>query len=173
MKTKDLNKSEYAIFYAPYINVVGAVDLLEELVARQKAFNTILNGLEQHDLGYSYAPGKWTIAELILHIIDAERVFQYRALCIARGDMTSFPGYDQDTYVKASEAEKRSLVSLREEFNAVRAASLALFRSFSSSSMLRVGQADGKDVSVRALGFMISGHQKHHELVLKDRYLAK
>ena len=123
--------------------------------------------------GYRYAPGKWSIAELLLHIIDAERVFQYRALRIGRGDRTDLPGFDQDLFVNNSEAAHRTLDSLREEYNAVRLSSLLLFQSFTKVQLLSEGSADGQGVSVRALGFMICGHQKHHEEILKSRYLQK
>lgn len=171
MNVQDLTNREYAPFYKPYIDVLGNVELLDEMLERQKEFNTLFDSLKDMDPGYAYAPGKWSIAELIVHIIDSERVFQYRALRFGRGDTTALPGFDQDIYVPNSYAENRSLASLKEEFNVVRDASVLLFRGFPKEALMNRGIASGSEVSVRALGFMISGHQKHHELVLKNRYL--
>lgn len=173
MNTKELKSNEYGKFYEGYIRVLGAVDLMPEFKARTEAFNRILERLEETDLHYSYAPGKWTIAELILHIIDAERVFQYRALRIGRGDITDLPGYDQDVFVPNCNASGRTLASLKEEFGQVRTAGITLFENFPKEALLRVGRASGDKVSVRALGFMICGHQKHHENILKERYLKE
>lgn len=171
MKTRDLTKAEYGDFYAGYIEVLGNVDLLEEMRERKLEFEGLIDGLSDEQLTYRYAPGKWTIGEVILHIIDAERVFQYRALRFGRGDTVTLPGYDQDLFVESSDSEKRTLDSLKSEFLAVREASLTLFESFSDHVLGNIGVASGSEVSVRALGFMISGHQKHHEQILKQRYL--
>ena len=173
MNVKELKSNEYGKFYEGYIKVLGEVDLMPEFKARTEAFNRLLKGLEERDLNYSYAPGKWTIAELILHIIDAERVFQYRALRIGRGDTTDLPGYDQDIFVPNCNASQRTLSSLQAEFDQVRSAGISLFDNFPPEALLRFGRASSEKVSVRALGFMICGHQKHHENILKERYLQK
>lgn len=173
MKTRELTKAEYGAFYQGYIEVLGDADLLEELRVRKQSFQTLLNALNDDLLRYSYAPGKWSIGELILHIIDSERVFQYRALRIGRGDITELHGFDQDLFVLGSESNRRSLEGLIREFSAVREASQTLFESFSKEALLRTAKASGSEVSVRALGFMISGHQKHHELLLQQRYLQQ
>lgn len=173
MNTNQLKTSEYGQFYAGYIKVLGEVDLLEEMKNRKNAFNQLLGDLRSSDLHFRYAPGKWTIGQVILHITDAERVFQYRALRIGRGDQTPLPGYDQDLYVPNSDAEHRSLESLTGEFNQVRNSSLTLFEHFTDNALLRMGRAGENEVSVRALGFMICGHQKHHEQILQSRYLGK
>ncbi|MBL7473579.1 DinB family protein [Robertkochia sediminum] len=172
MKTRDLTEAEYGAFYAGYISVLGEAELLEEMEVRTKHFLMLLEALDDDRLAYRYDPGKWSIGELILHIIDAERVFQYRALRLGRGDETPLPGYDQDLFVRTCNAGERSLASLRDEFVAVREASRSLFRSFSEKELVRMGEASDSKVSVRALGFMICGHQKHHENILKERYLA-
>lgn len=171
MNIKELRTNEYGKFYEGYIKVLGEVELMPELKARTDAFHRLFERLKGRDLNYSYAPGKWTIAELILHIIDAERVFQYRALRIGRGDTTELPGYDQDVFVPNSNASERTLSSLQAEFDQVRNAGILLFENFPEVSMYKLGSASGEKVSVRALGFMICGHQKHHENILKERYL--
>lgn len=127
--------------------------------------------LPDEKLHYSYAQGKWTVAEVLLHLIDAERVFQYRALRFARGDTTELKGFDQDTYVPESNAIKRTRVDILEEFLAVRNATLKLYGSLDGGSLERVGVANGAKMSVRALGFVISGHQQHHLAILRERYL--
>lgn len=172
MKTRDLTKAEYGAFYEGYIHVLGDVHLLEEMRDRGEAFADLLDTLTDDRLGYRYAPGKWSIAELIVHIADAERVFQYRALRLGRGDATPLPGYDQDVFVNGTDVSGRSLESLKREFLSVREASLTLFENFSEKELCLMGMASGSKVSVRALGFMISGHQKHHEQILKERYLG-
>ncbi|THD67954.1 DinB family protein [Robertkochia marina] len=171
MNIKELQSNEYGKFYEGYIKVLGDVDLMSEFKARTDAFNSLFERLNEKDLHYSYAQGKWTIAELILHIIDAERVFQYRALRIGRGDTTDLPGYDQDIFVPNCNASERTLSSLQIEFGQVRSAGISLFENFPQEALLRLGTASGEKVSVRALGFMICGHQKHHENILRERYL--
>lgn len=170
MRIKEIEPQEYDAFYAPYFKVLGEVELLPELKARREKFLLALSDLETVDLGYRYAPGKWSIAELILHIIDSERIFQYRALRFGRGDTTPLPGFEQDIYVPNSNAANRTLLSLQAEFSQVREASISLFEHFPNAALLNRGFANGSEVSVRALGFMICGHQKHHELILQERY---
>lgn len=171
MRKDQVTSEEYAPFYAPYFNTLDNVELLEELDAGKTRFSGLIKGLSAAQLGGAYAPGKWTLAEVIQHIIDSERVFQYRALRIARQDSTALAGFDQDLYVSTSHSETRNGEALAEEFEAVRDAGIWLFKSFTAEDLLRIGKASGAAVSVRALGFMICGHQFHHEKVMHSRYL--
>lgn len=131
-----------------------------------------MDEISDKKLGFAYAEGKWTLAEAIVHIIDTERIFQYRSLRIARNDKTPLPGFDQDDYVPQSNASGRSTTSLIEEYKAVRDATITLFSSFDEEAMLRIGIASDSKMSTRALGFIISGHQAHHVKIIKERYLV-
>lgn len=171
MKSNELQSGEYAPFYQTYINALDNVDMLEEFEISIHRFIRFVQDipLEKHD--YRYAEGKWTIKDIIQHLIDAERIFSYRALRIARADKTPLPGFGENEYAAIANAGHRHLKSLLEEFATVRHATLLLFKSFSPEEMMRIGTASNAGVSVRALGFIILGHLKHHQRVFKERYL--
>ncbi|WP_222984109.1 DinB family protein [Flagellimonas meishanensis] len=172
MKRSDLPTSEYNPFYHNYILAIQEdTTLNEELVLGKDRFLKLIQDITDEKLRYAYAPGKWTIAELCVHIMDAERVFQYRALRFARMDKTPLPGFDHDNYVPASEANSRKKQELLEEYKAVRESTIQLFKSFTDDMLKRVGVASGSQMSVRALGFIISGHQAHHLKIISERYL--
>lgn len=172
MVLSELPSSEYNPFYQTYIMALGNVELVEELKNGREALLSLFDEIPAEKLNYAYAEGKWSLAEALVHMIDTERIFQYRALCIARNDKTPLPGFDQDNYVPFSNAANRSKKDLIEEYRAVRDATIALFNSFDEEAITRIGLASGSKMSVRALGFIISGHQAHHVRVLKERYLA-
>ncbi len=172
MKLSALDNAEYHAYYAPYLQVLGEVELVDTLEKGVEEMLSVIQAIPENKLNYSYAEGKWTVAELIMHLLDAERVFQYRALRFARGDTTELPGFDQDSYVPQSGASARTKQQLMTEFGAIRESTISLFRSFNKESLLRVGIASGAPMSVRALGFVISGHQAHHLKILKERYLS-
>lgn len=172
MMLSELPSSEYNPFYQTYIMALGNVDLMKELRKGKDDFLTLLQQIPEEKLYYAYAEGKWSLAEVLVHIIDTERIFQYRALCIARNDKTPLPGFDQDTYVPYSNADNRSRKILMEEYKAVRDSTIFLFDSFDEETIKRIGVASGSKMSVRALGFIISGHQAHHIRIIKERYLA-
>ena len=171
MRTTDLAKGDYHSFYEPYVKALGDVDLVEMLEKQLHNFPEFLASIPEEKLSYRYAENKWTVGQVLVHIIDAERVFQYRALRIARGDITPLASFDQDAYVPQSNAEGRSLESITEEYKSVRSSSLALFKSFPEKILHRKGTASNSIVSVGALGFLICGHQKHHRNALRERYL--
>ncbi|MEM8509713.1 MAG: DinB family protein [Bacteroidota bacterium] len=171
MRLSALDDSEYHAYYAPYLNILGDVELLPSLENGLEGLSVLIGGLSEKQLKFAYSHGKWTVAELLIHLFDAERVFQYRALRFGRGDTTDLPGFDQDSFVPQSRAAHRTKQDLLTEFKAIRAATIALFRSFDDESLLRIGSASGAKMSVRALGFVISGHQAHHLKILKERYL--
>ncbi len=172
MVLSELPSSEYNPFYQTYIMALGNVDLMEELRRGKDNFLTLLEQIPEEKLYYAYAEGKWSLAEVLVHVIDAERIFQYRALCIARNDKTPLPGFEQDTYVPYSNADNRSKKNLMEEYKAVRDSTIFLFNSFDEEAVKRVGMASGSKMSVRAQGFIISGHQAHHIRILRERYLS-
>ncbi len=172
MKLSELSNSEYPPYYERYIsNLSSDLDLFEELEASHHYFIKFVQDIpmEKHD--YSYDTGKWTIKEIIQHLIDCERVFAYRALRFSRNDKTELAGFDQNDYVENSNANQRHLKDLLMEFSLVRHSTLSLFKSFTKDALQRKGTANKVEMSVRALGFMIIGHQEHHKKVFQERYL--
>ncbi len=164
--------SEYASFYAGYIGRVPEGDLLRTLEAQPGEYARTLGGLPEARGNFAYAPGKWTIKEVVGHVIDAERVFSYRALRIGRGDTTPLPGFDEKAWVPLSGANDRTVADLLGEFRAVRTATLALLRHLPPDSVKRRGFASDNEVSVRALAWIITGHAIHHLGILRERYLV-
>ena len=166
-------ENEYAPYYGQYIKPLteNGKSLLENLELSQKDFFDAVKDIPESKKDYAYADGKWTINELIQHIIDTERVFCYRALAFSRGEEQDLPGFDQDIFVNNSFANSRSLADLIAEMNTLRASTIQLFKSFNDEVLLKIGNASGNKMSVRALGFLFSGHQLHHVKVLKERYL--
>lgn len=171
MRLSDLAKGDYHPYYEPYIQALGDVDLVEMLEKQHHNFPQFLAGIPEDKIGHRYAEGKWTVAQVLVHIMDAERVFQYRALRISRGDITPLPSFDQDAFVPQSHADKRTLNSIIEEYKSVRSATLTLFKNLPEKVLHRKGTASNAIVSVGALGFMICGHQRHHKGILKELYL--
>ncbi len=170
MITKPL-ATQYAPYYETYIKLVNEDDLIPALKRVAKIWNDLLAGLSEEQLNYRYAEGKWSVKEVLIHMTDAERVFAYRALRFARNDKTALSGFDENTWVPESNATDRSLDSLIKEHNNVRGASISLFESFSDEVSMRTGSANGKEISVRALGYITVGHELHHLKVIQERYL--
>ncbi len=171
MKTTDLKIPEPVPFYKTYVDVLGEVDLLDMLERQLQNFPNFINSIAEDKLSYAYETKKWTVAQVLLHIIDSERVFQYRALRFSRGDETALPGFDQDLYAPNSGAERRSIESLIEEYIAVRQSTITLYKSFDTKTLQKVGTASSLPWNVAALGFVICGHQKYHRNILRERYL--
>ncbi len=171
MNSRQVSAQEYAPFYSQYIKALGEVDLIEVLEQSLKDLITTLEHLPEEKLTYSYAEGKWTIKELVQHIIDAERVLSYRALRFSRNDTTNLPGFDEDWYVANSNGNERNFKDILQEFNHVRNSTILLFKSFKPEMLLISGTASNSNMSVRALGFIIAGHQTHHLKIIKEKYL--
>ena len=166
-------KTEYAPYFERYmqLSVLKDKTIIESLESAQDEFESVLRNLPDKKHSYSYATGKWTLKELIQHIIDTERVFCYRALSFARNDQTSLPGFDQDVFVDNAAANNRDYYDLLDEMKVLRKSSIQLFKSFSKEALLRIGVASNNKMSVRALGYLFSGHQIHHINIVKERYL--
>ncbi|NND77643.1 MAG: DinB family protein [Flavobacteriales bacterium] len=164
-------EGDYAPFYAGYISKAAELPILEALERSQNEVVSLFDKISEEKSNTAYAEGKWTIKEVLSHIIDAERIFTYRALRIARNDKTPLPGYEQDDFVPYSEANKRPLEELLNEYEVVRNATRVLFESFSTEMMGRKAEVSGGPMSVCALGYIISGHERHHVEVIKERYL--
>jgi hypothetical protein len=171
MKTCQLPESEYSLFNTTYIKAAGEVDLIEELEICLHDFIRFVQNIPMDKFDYRYADGKWTIKEIIQHIIDTERIFAYRALRISRNDSTPLPGFNENSYTDNTSANTRSLQDLLTELSAVRHSNLLLFKSFSEDQLKRIGVASENPISVRAIGFMLIGHQKQHQKVFEERYL--
>lgn len=160
---------EYPEAFSNYINLVER-DVIEILNNQISDFTNLLNNLvEKAD--YAYAPGKWTIKELVGHMIDTERIMIYRLTCFARNEKAPLPGFDENDYVANANFSARSLFSLSEEFAQLRKSNLFLFDSLSEEELNRVGTASGKLISVRAIVYMLAGHVIHHTKIIKERYL--
>lgn len=167
-----LNSTEYNSYYQPYIDK-ATIDssFSKALEASGRATHHFYQSVPKSKLDYAYSEGKWTIKDILLHIIDAERVFAYRALRIARQDKTELAGFEQDDYVLAADATKRSIESLLNEYQSVRNATVTLFNSFKDDELKSIGTASGSPVSVRAIGYIIIGHENHHKRIITERYL--
>lgn len=165
------SEKEFASFYAGYVQLAEGTDMLKNLQETERTTVTLLENLSETQWLHRYAPGKWSIKELIVHVIDAERIFACRALRIARADTTPLPGFDQNVYVPVSNADNRTARSIIEEYQTVRAATLSLFQNFTDEMWDRVGTASDNPVSVRALAYIIAGHETHHINIIKERYL--
>ena len=161
---------EFAEYYGKYIAKVPGSDLTGILESERLQMTRLFAGRGERDGSFRCAPGKWTIKEILGHVTDAERIFAYRALRIGRGDETPLSSFEQDDYVKNGGFVVRTLADLVEEFDAVRGASISLFRSFDDAAWGRRGTASQKPVTVRALGFITAGHQIHHRMILEESY---
>ena len=165
-------KGECAEFYRPYIAAVEG-PLMEALESDGGAWRAMLAAVPPDREGYRYADGKWSVREVVGHVIDAERMFAVRTMAFARGDRSHFPSFDETAYAEASGADRRSLGDLAEEFSAVRTATLLLLRSFEDGTWDRRGVASGYEFTVRSLAWIIAGHSRHHRGVLAERYLSE
>jgi uncharacterized damage-inducible protein DinB len=162
---------EFALYYKKYVELVPQNDLLSYFTSQTENLASLLNSLPEEKLLYRYAEGKWSIKDVAQHVIDGERIFCYRALSIARADAKPLPGFEENEYAAIAHADDRSGKSLADEFTTVRTATLSLFNNFSKEALLRKGIANAQPVSVRALGYLIAGHELHHLGVIKERYL--
>ena len=161
---------EFAEYYGKYIDKVPGTDVPGILESERLQMTRLFASSSERDGNFRYAPDKWTIKEILGHVTDAERIFTYRALRIGRGDETPLSSFEQDDYVKKGRFAVRALADLVEEFDAVRRASISLFRSFDDTAWGRRGTASQKPVTVRALGFITAGHQIHHRMILEESY---
>lgn len=156
------------------IEAVAGDDPVEALRAQGETVMALLSSLDDARVaGRTYAPGKWTLKEVVGHLIDDERIFAYRALCIARGDTRPLPGFDENEYMAGSNFESRALADLIEEYRLVRASTVALFASLSADAWLRRGTVNEYSATVRGLAWHIAGHELHHLRVLRERYLTE
>lgn len=169
---KNLQTNEYPEYFGTYINKVEIDNVVEALEENLDNFsNFIENLVPDSKYEFRYQPEKWSIKEVVQHIIDTERIFAYRALRIARFDKTPLSGFEENDYVPVSEANNRTMEDLMREFILVRKSTIVLFESLTDNMLKSIGTASGKEVSTRAIGYAISGHCIHHQQVIIERYL--
>jgi hypothetical protein len=161
--------SEYPIWGETYIKLVDG-NVLEVLEQQPLDFSDFINSLTEI-ADYAYAPGKWTIKELIGHLIDTERILVYRLTSFARGEKQALPGFDEDAYVAGAHFSDRSLDSFAKEFELLRQANLYLIRSLNEQDLNASGTASGRQITVRAIVYILAGHIMHHTAIIKERYL--
>jgi len=163
-------ETEYAPYYSGYVAQVNEDEIMPVLRSQLDAPDVLLGRVAQDRETFRYAEGKWSIREIIGHLIDAERVFGYRAFCIARGESQNLPGFDQDDYMLTAPYDRIDLEDLLSELRLVRLSNIAMLRNLDEESWMRIGTANDNQVSVRALAFIMAGHARHHMGVLRERY---
>ncbi|HXG58283.1 MAG TPA: DinB family protein [Thermoanaerobaculia bacterium] len=161
---------EYGRFYAGYVDLVPEEDILAAMIAQSVETERILGAIGDERAAFRYAPGKWSIREVVGHVGDSERVFGYRAMCIARGETNSLPGFDEKEYVRSAPFESCSMKDLTDALLLMRRANILLFRSIAPQTWDNVGEANETAVTVRALAYILVGHERHHLRVLRERY---
>lgn len=161
----------YPEYYRPYIQGVPDDEVMSYFVQSQSAVPEFLRQIPEEKLGYAYREDKWTVAEVIQHILDTERVFAYRGLCIARGEQKPLPGFDQDLYNRNAETSHRTLHSLIDEWTGIRHATISLFAHLPDDCLNYAGHAAGYPIRLIAIPWIIAGHEYHHLNVLRERYL--
>jgi uncharacterized damage-inducible protein DinB len=162
--------SEHAPYYGKYIALVPDGDILATLETQGGETRRLVAALSEQQAAHRYASDKWSVKEVIGHVADSERIFAYRALRMARGDRTPIEGFEQDDYVRGAQFDRLSVAELAAEFAAVRQATVRLFESLSPEAWTRRGVANKNEVSVRALAYMIAGHELHHRQILREKY---
>jgi hypothetical protein len=165
-------KDEYAEFYANYVSLAEETDVVSALQNQANDLRKLLAGISAEKENFRYAEDKWSVKELLGHIIDGERVFSYRAWRISRGDQTPLATFEENSYVAGSNFNCSGLADLIEEFSLLRAANVLLFKNLTEEMWLRRGTASDATVSVRALAFIMVGHVRHHQNILRTRYLV-
>ena len=165
------DSNEYAPYYGKYISLVPAGDVVETLSRLLDDTLSLLRGLSEEQAASRYAPDKWSIKEVVGHVLDTERIFGHRAFRFARNDQQPLPGFEQNGYVLAADFGNRRLSDLAAEFEHLRRANLFLFKSLDETAWLRRGVASGNEVSVRALAYIMAGHEMHHMQIVRERYL--
>ena len=167
-----INLEDVPVFYQNYVRQVMHLDMNEALLRTRAEMNNLIGSIPREKEDFAYGPGKWTVKEVLCHIMDAERIFVYRALCFSRNDKTNLPAFDENAYVPESNASHRTLESIRREMDNIRASSLDFFNSCTEEMLVRIGTANNKQMSVLTLGYVVAGHAAHHINILKQRYLG-
>jgi hypothetical protein len=167
------NKTEYAAYYETYVSLVEETDIISAMKNQADELREIFSQMSGEKGLYRYATGKWSIKELLGHLIDGERVFAYRALRFARADKTELAGFDQDPYIENANFDSVKLQDLLEELLSLRNANMLFFNNLSEEAWNRTGVASENEISVRAVAYILVGHIRHHVKILKEKYLAE
>lgn len=165
--------TEFQKYIQRYLDLIPTENWLEEMKKTGKKTASLYSYLTEKQSDFAYAEGKWTLKELLQHLIDAERIFAYRALRFARKDKTDLPGWDEETYAKHYFSTERSLQSLIDEFETVRKSSSLFFENLNEILLSETGVANGNEISVETIGKLIVGHTIHHLNIIEERYLSK
>jgi hypothetical protein len=167
-------ESEYAQspYTSRYINLVTGNDVVGQLREGMNEVTVLFTSLTPEQLHYRYAPEKWSLLELLRHMVDTERIMSYRALCIARGEKQALPGFDENVYARHAATTIGSFADVLKEYQLIREANLLLFSSLNEEALSQTGNANGKDISARAILFVIAGHEQHHLQVIREKYLG-
>ncbi|MFM9905802.1 MAG: DinB family protein [Pyrinomonadaceae bacterium] len=164
--------NEFAPYYNIYISLIEDGEVIPVLDAQPDELRSVFSDVPEEKGTFAYEAGKWTVKEVLSHLIDGERMFAYRILRVSRGDETPIEGFEQDGYIENSNANNRSFAELIEEFDLQRRSNMLLINNLSDEGSRRIGTASDKSVSVRALTYIMAGHVQHHLGILKERYLA-
>ena len=164
--------SEYAPYYERYISLISGSDILGTLESQRRQMMLPLSGRDEHEGDIRYAPDKWTAKEVLGHVCDTERILAYRALRISRGDRTPIEGFEQDDYVRNGPFGRAPLAEIVEDYIAVRRATLTLLRNLDEAAWTRRGVANENEITVRALAYIIAGHELHHRRILEEKYFS-
>jgi uncharacterized damage-inducible protein DinB len=162
---------EYAPYYEKYLSQIQGSDILATLDDQRRQMLLLISGRTEEDGNLRYVPGKWTVKEVLGHVCDAERIFAYRALRISRNDPTPMEGFDENDYVRNGPFARRTLADLIEDYIAVRRSTITLFRNLDEAAWTRRGVANKNEVTVRALAYIIAGHELHHRKIMEEKYL--
>lgn len=165
--------SDYPEYYHRYVEAITDDDVLDVLADQVDELLKMFDGMDDARTLYRYADGKWSVREVLGHLLDSERIFGMRALCIARGEQQSLPGFDENTYVASALFDERPLASILDEWQALRIANVIMFQSFDDDAWSRTGTANNKSVTVNALAWIIAGHVRHHLNILHERYFPQ
>lgn len=170
-KIMNIDPNEYGDFYERYVKLSNNVPLIDQLLSNAEEMKNLFLGLSDKDALYRYEVGKWTLKQVFGHMMDTERIFNYRALCVARGEPKPLPGFDQDLYMKQTNFNDQSLDQIQDQYQSTRQSTIALFSSFSDEELLRRGTISDYLFTVRATGYVITGHELHHLNIINERYL--
>lgn len=165
--------NDYPSYYDGYLRLINEDDLLKLLREGLKSFPDWINSNLNVDWNFRYQEAKWTPKEILVHMLDTERIMTYRALCISRDDKSHMPGFDQTAYIEKTDVSKKSIPSLISEYKAIRNASISLFKQMTKKEADRIGYSNGMNVTARSIGYVIIGHQRHHINILKEFYNFK
>lgn len=166
-----IEKNEYGEFFERYVKLSNNTPLVDLLRSNAKEMNDLFEGLSKEDALYKYEEDKWTLKQVFGHLVDTERIFNYRALCVARGEPNALLSFDQDVYVDNADFNAMPISKLQEQYNATRQYTIALFSHFSDEEILRRGSISGYSFTVRATGYVIAGHELHHLNIINEYYL--